>query len=64
MKVEVFEEGIVVCDSSICVKWVDSETTCVNCPIDILFTMVMEYYAGKEQGKLKLNHEVHDDNRH
>lgn len=60
MKVEGFEDGTVLCDGTICEKWIESETTCENCPIDSLFRKVLEHNI--EQWKLKQDHEVHDDN--
>lgn len=64
MKIEVLKDGTVVCDSSTCVKWVETETTCLNCPMDKLFARVMEYHAENAQWKLKLDYEVHNDNRY
>lgn len=52
MKVEVSEEGIVFCDSLPCSNWVESETTCENCPIDKIFYAVMKYH---EENAFKLN---------
>lgn len=49
MKVEVSEEGIVFCDGLTCSIWIESETTCENCPIDKLFFAVMKYHAEKGQ---------------
>lgn len=77
MKIEVFEEGSVLCDGAICSRWIETETTCENCPIDSLFRKVMEHNAeqclrrtleeiANRQARTnqKLNHEVHDNNRH
>lgn len=54
MKVEVSEEGTVFCDGLTCSKWIESETTCENCPIDKIFFAVMKYH--EEQGKQIINH--------
>ena len=53
MKVEVSEEGIVFCDSMPCWSWIESETTCENCPIDKLFFAVMKYQAKKGKEIIK-----------
>lgn len=42
MKIEGFKDGTVLCDGTICVKWIESETTCDNCPVDSLFRKAME----------------------
>lgn len=47
MKVEVSEEGIVSCDGLTCSNWIESETTCDDCPIDKLFLAVMKHNAEK-----------------
>ena len=46
-KVEVSEEGIVFCNGIICNQWIETDTTCKDCPIDKLFLSINKYYAEK-----------------
>ena len=43
MKVEISEEGVVLCNMKPCIGWRSIESTCNNCPIDKMFDKLIEY---------------------
>lgn len=46
MKVEVSEEGIVICDGIVCSLWLKYDTKCKECAIYKLFHLVNKYNYG------------------